>query len=150
MANIIKKGPSGQPPTQLRGKPIPREINKTSPIIEGEVVGARTKALQILREAEEEAQRILDEANDAAKETHERGFEEGKQEGLVITGLDPDGAAAAAGLREGDVIKQVNGKAVTSGSELKAELAQATDRPALLLIAREGADAFVTLSKPRS
>jgi Do/DeqQ family serine protease len=72
------------------------------------------------------------------------------REGLVITDLDPDGAAAAAGLQEGDVIVQVNGKDVTSGSELKAALAQSTDRPALLLVSRKGADAFVTLSRPHS
>jgi len=74
----------------------------------------------------------------------------GRQEGVVITNVDPDGAAAAAGLQEGDVIKQVNGKAVTTGSELKAALTQPTDRPALLLVARKGGDAFVTLSQPRS
>ena len=32
--------------------------------------------------------------------------------GVVITGVDPSGAAASAGLREGDVIQQVNGKSV--------------------------------------
>jgi Do/DeqQ family serine protease len=74
----------------------------------------------------------------------------GKKEGVVIRALDPNGAAAAAGLREGDVITQVNGKPVTSASELKSALAQSTDRPALLLVARQGGDAFVTLSRPRS
>ena len=34
----------------------------------------------------------------------------GKSEGVVITDVDPSGAAASAGLREGDVIQQVNGK----------------------------------------
>jgi Do/DeqQ family serine protease len=81
---------------------------------------------------------------DVARELQLKG-----KDGVVITSLDPDGAAAAAGLREGDVITQVNGKAVTSGSELKAALAQSTDRPALLLVARDGGEAFVTLSKPR-
>jgi serine protease Do len=74
----------------------------------------------------------------------------GRKEGVVIRELDPNGAAAAAGLQEGDVITQVNGKAVTSASELKSALAQSTDRPALLLVARKGGDAFVTLSRPRS
>ena len=35
--------------------------------------------------------------------------------GVVITGVDPSGAAASAGLREGDVIQQVNGKSVRVG-----------------------------------
>ena len=74
----------------------------------------------------------------------------GKREGVVITDVDPDGAAAAAGLQEGDVIKQVNGKTVTSTAELKSALEPSTDRPALLLVTRKGSDAFVTLSKPRS
>jgi S1-C subfamily serine protease len=69
----------------------------------------------------------------------------GRREGVVIRDVDPDGAAAAAGLRPGDVIAQVNGKAVTSASELKSALGQSTGRPALLLVARKGGDAFVTL-----
>ena len=32
--------------------------------------------------------------------------------GVVIADVDPSGAAASAGLREGDVIQQVNGKSV--------------------------------------
>ena len=49
----------------------------------------------------------------------------GRREGVVIREVDPDGAAAAAGLQPGDVIAQVNGKAVTSASELKSALGQA-------------------------
>jgi S1-C subfamily serine protease len=69
----------------------------------------------------------------------------GRRDGVVIRDVDPDGAAAAAGLRPGDVIAQVNGKAVTSASELKSALGQSTGRPALLLVARKGGDVFVTL-----
>jgi Do/DeqQ family serine protease len=71
----------------------------------------------------------------------------GRREGVVIREVDPDGAAAASGLQPGDVIVQVNGQAVKSSGELKSALGQATDRPALLLVARKGADAFVTLSR---
>jgi serine protease Do len=70
-----------------------------------------------------------------------------RTEGLVILEIDPDGAAAAAGLQEGDVIAQVNGEAVKSAGELKAALAKSGGRPALLLITRKNADAFVTLKK---
>ena len=69
----------------------------------------------------------------------------GRKEGVVIRDVSPDGAAAAAGLQPGDVIAQVNGKAVTSASELKTALGQSTGRPALLLVARKGGDIFVTL-----
>jgi len=73
-----------------------------------------------------------------------------RREGVVIRNVDPDSAAAAAGLQPGDVVVQVNGNAVTSASELKSALNQASDRPALLLVARKGGDVFVTLSRPRS
>jgi serine protease Do len=69
--------------------------------------------------------------------------------GVVIADLDPSGAAASAGLREGDVIQQVNGKPVRSGEELKAGLEAAGDRPAVLLITREGQSSFVPLRAPR-
>jgi Do/DeqQ family serine protease len=71
----------------------------------------------------------------------------GRREGVVIREVEPDGAAAAAGLQPGDVIAQVNGQAVKSSAELKSALALSTDRPALLLVARKGGDAFVPLSR---
>ena len=52
-------------------------------IIEREVVGATHEAAEIRRRAEEEAQRIVDEAQEQAYETRQHGFEEGKQEALA-------------------------------------------------------------------
>jgi S1-C subfamily serine protease len=70
-----------------------------------------------------------------------------KTGGIVVRDVDPDGAGAAAGLQPGDVITQVNGKAVSSVSELKAALGQAGNRPALLLVTRKNADLFLTIRK---
>jgi serine protease Do len=65
--------------------------------------------------------------------------------GVVITGVDPSGAAASAGLREGDVIQQVNGKSVDSADDVRDALNATTGKPAVLLIARGGATVFVPL-----
>ena len=70
-----------------------------------------------------------------------------RTQGLVIREVQPDGAAAAAGLQEGDVIVQVNGRAVRTGEELKTALANTSEKPALLLIVRRNAEIFVTLRK---
>jgi serine protease Do len=70
-----------------------------------------------------------------------------RTEGLVIQNVDPDGAAAAAGLQPGDVISQVNGQAVKTPSELKAALDRTSDRPALLLVTRSNTDLYLTLRK---
>ncbi len=73
-----------------------------------------------------------------------------RSEGVVIRDLDPEGAAAAAGLRPEDVILQVNGQAVKTPAELKSALDSVTDRPALLLVARQEAQIYVTVRKPRA
>jgi Do/DeqQ family serine protease len=73
-----------------------------------------------------------------------------QKEGVVVRDVDPDGIAASAGLQPGDVISQVNGEAVKTPTELKAALASAHDRPALLLVTRENADIFLALRHPRS
>jgi serine protease Do len=65
--------------------------------------------------------------------------------GVVIADVDPSGRAASAGLREGDVIQQVNGRSVRTPAEVKSALDASTDRPAVLLIAREGRTFFVPL-----
>ena len=72
------------------------------------------------------------------------------RKGVVITGLDPSGRAAAAGLREGDVIEKVNGREVRDVATLRDALDAATDRPALLLVAREGTSVFVPLKAPKA
>jgi serine protease Do len=73
------------------------------------------------------------------------------EKGVVVADVDPDGAAAEAGLQSGDVITQVNGKAVASIGELRTALrATPNDKPALLLVARDGRKVFLTLDNDRS
>lgn len=43
-------------------------------------------------------------------------------EGIYITNLVKDGAAAEAGLKVGDIIKKINDRVITSGPELQEEL----------------------------
>ena len=69
--------------------------------------------------------------------------------GVVIAELDPSGAAADAGLKQGDVIQQVNGKSIHSGEELKSSLEMAKDKPAVLLVTRGDNTTFVPLRAPR-
>jgi len=66
--------------------------------------------------------------------------------GLVVSGVTPGSPAANAGIREGDVIKQVNRKSVNSVAELKEALAGADRRPALVLLVRQGNELFVALT----
>jgi len=75
---------------------------------------------------------------------------EGRKEGVVVRDVNPDGAAASAGLQPGDLISKVNGEAVKTPNELKAAIAASHERPALLLVTREKADIFVALRHPKS
>jgi serine protease Do len=70
-------------------------------------------------------------------------------EGLVVEEVDPDGAAAAAGIEAGDVIRQVDGKAVTSPSELRAAVQAKSVRPALLLVQRGDRSFFAAIDRSR-
>ncbi len=65
--------------------------------------------------------------------------------GLVVSEIDPDGAAAEAGVEQGDVILELNRQPVTSVEELRANLNAANGRPALLLVNRNGNNLFITL-----
>ena len=66
--------------------------------------------------------------------------------GVLVASVSPDGKAAAAGLREGDVIEEVDGAPVSSVDALRTLLKKG-ERPALLLVHREAATVFVTLDR---
>jgi serine protease Do len=70
-------------------------------------------------------------------------------EGLAVTAVDPNGAAASAGLQPGDVIKTIDGKKATSAADLRALRAEG-DRPALVLVQRGERSYFATINADRS
>jgi Do/DeqQ family serine protease len=62
---------------------------------------------------------------------------EGTQ-GVVITDIDPDSAASAVGLQQGDIIVQVNRKPVMSVSEFNSAIRAGTSRESTLLLVKRG------------
>jgi Do/DeqQ family serine protease len=66
-------------------------------------------------------------------------------QGLLVTRVNPDGSAASAGIRPGDLIQEVNRKPVKTLAEFSAAIQQSGARPALLLVKRRDAIIYVTL-----
>ena len=64
------------------------------------------------------------------------------EEGLVITGINPESEAASKGLLEGDVITEAGQQGVTSVADLQERIEAATEagRKSLLLLVRRGGD----------
>jgi serine protease Do len=67
--------------------------------------------------------------------------------GLAVTDVDETGAAARAGIQSGDVIRSVDGQAVTSTSQFRDSMARRTGRPALVLVQRQNQSSFVALPR---
>jgi serine protease Do len=64
--------------------------------------------------------------------------------GVVVTNVDPASQAAASGLKEGDVIQQVNRKPVTNSQEFASALGN-SDGESLLLVNRGGNRVFLAV-----
>ena len=75
------------------------------------------------------------------------------EEGVAIVSVDPDGPAAGKGLREGDVILEVGGKAVSTPGEVAAAVKVARDEGKKFVLMRvksgEGTR-FVAVAMPRA
>lgn len=66
-------------------------------------------------------------------------------QGLLVTRIDPNGTAADAGMRQGDVIQEVNRQPVRTVAEFTAAALRSGNRPALLLVNRRGNALYLTL-----
>ena len=67
------------------------------------------------------------------------------EQGLVVTRVDPEGAAAEAGIRQGDLIQEVNRRPVRALPDFNTAVSQSGARPALLLVRRGQAVIYITL-----
>ena len=72
------------------------------------------------------------------------GIPKGTQ-GLVVASADPGGAAASAGIQQGDVILQINRQPVRTGNDVRSALDKSGNRPVLLQILRGGQTLFVAV-----
>jgi serine protease Do len=66
--------------------------------------------------------------------------------GVVVRNVQPDGKAADAGIRPGDVILEANRKPVTSVDELRRIVEQQREgTPIVLLVRRDNASLYVAV-----
>jgi len=73
---------------------------------------------------------------------------DGEATGAVVTRVDPGGAAAGRGLREGDLIRRIDKNDITAPADLAAALAasrNADKTSALLLVERDGQTRFIVV-----
>ncbi|HWP24448.1 MAG TPA: PDZ domain-containing protein, partial [Candidatus Binatia bacterium] len=71
-----------------------------------------------------------------------------RAEGLVVTDVEPGSAADEAGLREGDVITQVNRRPVKTLADYNREMARSQkDKSVLLLVRRGEGSLFLALKR---
>lgn len=75
-----------------------------------------------------------------------RRLESSQKDGLVVTGVDPDGIAARAGIRPKDIILSVQGEAVNSIREFRSLVDEkALKKGVRLVVESEGMERFVFL-----
>jgi Do/DeqQ family serine protease len=78
-------------------------------------------------------------------ETASRYGLDADDQGLLVTRVDPSGSAANAGIRQGDLIQEVNRQAVKTPTEFSAAVQQSGAKPALVLVKRRNAVIYTTL-----
>jgi S1-C subfamily serine protease len=66
-------------------------------------------------------------------------------QGLLVGKVDPNGSAANAGIRQGDLIQEVNRQPVRSATDFTAAVQRSGARPALVLVKRRNTVIYLTL-----
>ncbi len=70
---------------------------------------------------------------------------EGDAEGMVVTAVDPAGSAGDAGIARGDIILEINRRAVKSSDDVQSALESGAGKPVLMLISRRGQTIYLTV-----
>lgn len=78
-------------------------------------------------------------------ETASRYGLDADDQGLLVTRVDPSSNAASAGIRQGDLIQEVNRQPVKSFTDFSSAIRQSGSRPALVLVKRRNTVIYVTL-----
>jgi Do/DeqQ family serine protease len=78
-------------------------------------------------------------------ETASRYGLDADDQGLLVTRVDPTGSAANAGIRQGDLIQEVNRQTVKAVAEFSTAIRQSGARPALVLLKRRNNVIYLTL-----
>jgi len=69
--------------------------------------------------------------------------------GVVVAQVEPGSAAASAGIRQGDVIREVNRKPVTNVQDFMKQIEQAKGEPSILLLVQRGENKMYAAVTPR-
>jgi len=78
-------------------------------------------------------------------ETASRYGLDAADQGLLVTRVDPEGSAADAGIRQGDLIQEVNRQTVKTVAEFSGAIRQSGAKPALVLLKRRNNVIYLTL-----
>ena len=78
-------------------------------------------------------------------DTASRNGLDASDQGLFVSQVDPSGSAASAGIRQGDLIQEVNRQPVRTFAEFSSAIQQSGSRPALVLVKRRDLVIYVTL-----
>jgi len=100
-------------------------------------IAKRDDSGQLAQRKSEDSERLGIRIAEATPETAKRFGHSETEKGVLVVGVEPGSKADEAGVRQGDLVKEVNRKPVTTVSELRAEVEK--DDNVQLLVKRPNA-----------
>jgi serine protease Do len=130
------------PGTKVNVKVFRDGAEKTLPLTLAEMPSETARNEQPANSSEDALQGITVE-NVTAQTARQLGLPP-TAAGVVVSNVDPDSKAADSGLKRGDVIQEVNHKAVRNTSDFESAMRNAKDAT-LLLVNRQGTTMYLAV-----